>query len=318
MTEPLVYLNGRMVPASQAGLAVYDAGLVLGATVTEMTRTFGRRLFRLNDHLDRLFRSLEYVRINIGMSREELTRVSEELVARNLTADEESSELGLIHFVTPGPYRTYAGLGGGSVDERPTVCLHTFPLPYELWAERMQRGARLMTSPSHRHVPPQCYSANIKCRSRMQYYMADQEVRATDPQALALMLDLGGNVTETGGANFLIVERGTIVSPTLRNILPGVSRMTVIELAAELGIGCVEEDFPVERVLAADEAFLTSTPFCIMPVSQVNGTQIGADVPGAIVQRLTEAWSGKVGVDIVGQIVEGGERRRGERERTGA
>src|SRR4029078_3343936 len=99
----------------------------------------------------------------------------------------------------------------------------------------------------------------------MHDYLADPEARQVDPDAIALLLDLDGNVTETSGANFLIVEKGTIVSPTLRNTLPRVSRQTVIELAAKLGIPFVERDIQVYNVMNADEAFLASTPFCMMP-----------------------------------------------------
>ena len=106
--------------------------------------------------------------------------------------------------------------------------MHTFPLPFELWAEKLLSGIHLVT-PSIRHVPPQCYDPKMKCRSRMHYYLADQQARLVDRDAAALLLDLAGNVTETGAANFLIVEDGTIVSPSLRNTLPGVSRATVIE-----------------------------------------------------------------------------------------
>lgn len=308
MTEPLVYLNGRMRPASQASLAIYDAGIVLGATVTEMTRTFQGRLFRLEDHLARLYRSLKYVRIDIGLSPVELAAISEELVAQNSALLDEGEELGLIHFVTPGEYRTYAGSAGGAPAAGPTVCIHTFPLPYELWAEKLQQGARVVT-PSIRHVPPQCYDPKIKYRSRMHYYLADQEARAADPGASALLLDLDGNVTETSGANFLIVEQGAIVAPTLRNTLPGVSRRTVIELAGELGIPFAERDFQVYNVMTADEAFLTSTPFCVMPVSHINGALVGSDVPGPVVRRLQQEWSERVGLDIVDQIVRGAEQR---------
>src|SRR5262249_5586643 len=102
MTDTLVYLNGTMVPAAEAHLSIYDCGVVLGATVTEMTRTFKKRPFRLMDHLDRLFRSLRYTRMDIGMSREKLASISQELLAHNARALGEHEELGLIHFVTAG------------------------------------------------------------------------------------------------------------------------------------------------------------------------------------------------------------------------
>ena len=92
MSEPLVYLNGEMVSASQASLKIYDAGVVLGATVTEMTRTFRHQPFRLKDHVARLFRSLKYVRLDIGLSQEQLIAASRELLANNtklIAADDE-------------------------------------------------------------------------------------------------------------------------------------------------------------------------------------------------------------------------------------
>ena len=127
MTEPLVYLNGRMVPASEAHLAIFDAGIVLGASVTEMTRSFRKRLFRLDDHLDRLYRSLRYTRMDTGLSKEQLAGISQELVAHNARLLDDAGELGLIHFITAGEFPTYAGSAGRAARTTPTVCAHTFP-----------------------------------------------------------------------------------------------------------------------------------------------------------------------------------------------
>ena len=308
MSEPLIFLNGQMVPASEAHLNIYDAGIVLGATVTDMVRTFHHKLFRLDDHLERLARSLKYVRFDIGMTIDDLGDVGQELVEHNSQLIDPEDELGLIYFITPGEYPTYAGSAGHTARTVPTVCAHTFPLPFELWADNMQSGMHLVT-PSIRHVPPQCYDPNMKYRSRMHYYLADQEAHLVDPDASALLLDLDGNVTETGGANFLIVEKGTIVSPTLTNILQGISRMVVMELAQELGIPFKERDFQVFNVINADEAFTATTPVCAMPVTQINGLPIADGQPGPIYRRLMEAWSREVDLDIVQQITDGAKRR---------
>lgn len=302
MSEPLVFLNGKLIPASQASLKIYDAGIVLGATVTEMTRTFRHQPFRLEDHVARLFRSLKYVRLDIGMTQEQLVSASRELLANNTKLIASDDELGLIHFVTAGEYGSYVAVPGTPVRTGPTVCAHTFPMPFALWAERMKSGAHVVT-PSIRHVPPQCYDPKMKYRSRMHYFLADQEARLVDPQALALLLDLDGNVTETSGANFLIVENGTIVSPTLRNTLPGISRATVIELAEKLGIPFVERDIQVHSVMNADEAFLASTPYCLCPVTKINGVAIGDGQPGVVYRRLMSAWDDLVGLDIAGQFL---------------
>jgi branched-subunit amino acid aminotransferase/4-amino-4-deoxychorismate lyase len=302
MPEPLAFLNGRLVPFSEAHLPIYDAGIVLGATVTEMTRTFHKKPWRLGAHLDRLFRSLRYLRMDIGLSKDRLATISHELVAHNASLLGENDELGLIQFVTAGELPVYAGSASQTARTTPTVCAHTFRMPFELWARRMRYGQHLVT-PSIRHVPPQCFDPKMKYRSRMHYYLADQEARLVDPDAAALLLDLDGNVTETSGSNFLIVEQGAVVSPTTRNILPGVSRAMVVELCGKLGIPFVERDFQVYNMLNADEAFTSSTPYCLLPVTRINGAPIADGNPGPMFKRLLAAWSQEAGLDIEAQIL---------------
>jgi branched-chain amino acid aminotransferase len=280
----------------------------LGATVTELVRTFRKQLYRLEDHLSRLAHSLHYVRFDIGLTMPELAQTVRQLVAHNAGLLGPDEELGVVIFVTAGEYATYAGGAAGNVRTTPTVCAHTFPLPFELWAAKLQAGVHLVT-PSIRHVPPQCYDPKMKCRSRMHYYLADQEARLVDPDASALLLDLDGNVAETSAANFLMVEEGRIVSPSLRNTLPGVSRATVIELAAKLGIPFEVRDLQPFDAINAAEAFLASTPYCLMPVTKINGIAVGSGRPGPIYHRLIEAWSQLVGLDVLGQIIEGAKRR---------
>lgn len=99
MAEPVIYLNGKMIPESQAGLKVYDAGIVLGATTTEMTRTFRQKLFRIKNHIDRLYQSLRYMDLDIGMTPPEMIGLSKEITAHNAALIMPNQELGLIHFV---------------------------------------------------------------------------------------------------------------------------------------------------------------------------------------------------------------------------
>jgi branched-subunit amino acid aminotransferase/4-amino-4-deoxychorismate lyase len=246
--------------------------------------------------------------MDVRLSQEQLAAVSEQLVADNAALIHSEDELGLIHFITAGEHAMYAGGAGRPARTTPTVCVHTFPLPFALWAEKMRTGAHLVTPPT-RHVPPQCYDPKIKCRSRMHFYLADQEARFVDPDALALLLDLDGNVTETNGANLLIVKHGTIISPSPANTLPGVSRAMVRELAAQLRVGFTERDLQVFDVMNADEALLTSTPYCIMPATRINGAAIGDGQPGPMFRRLLTAWSDAVGVDIAVQVEQGARRR---------
>jgi branched-subunit amino acid aminotransferase/4-amino-4-deoxychorismate lyase len=301
MTEPLVYLNGHTVPASEARLPLYDAGLVMGATVSEMARTFRHRPFRLADHIDRLFRSLRYARLEIGLSKDEILDISCDLVNHNAKLLPEGGDLGIVQFVTSGEVPTYAGMMDHPPRLTPTVCVHTFPLVFELYAQRMQTGAHLVT-PSIRQIPSACIDPHMKCRSRMHYYLADKEAQLVDPEATALLLDLDGHVTETNAANFLMVERGTLVSPRFKATLPGISRATVIDLAGRLGLAFAERDLSVLEILGADEAFTASTPYCLMPVTKMNGVWIGDGRPGPIYRRLLDAWSQDVRLDIAKQI----------------
>jgi len=287
---------------SEARLTVFDLGIVLGATVTEMTRTFRHEPFRLDDHIARLYRSMKHCRFDPGFGPRKMRRLTMRVLEHNVALLPTAGELGMVHFVTAGQNLAYAGAAAGSVKLGPTVCVHSFPLRMSWMKEHFTKGVHVVT-PSIRHVPPMCVDPKMKNRSRLHFYLADNETHLVDPKATSLLLDLAGNITETSGANFLIVRNQAVLSPTLRNILPGISRQTVKELCAESGIPFIERDLQVYDVVNADEAFLTSTPYCIAPVTRINGIQIGNGAMGPITRRLLDAWSEKVGLDIVQQIM---------------
>jgi len=305
----IVYLNGRFVPESDAHISIYDMAVVLGATITEMMRTFNGKPYRLDDHIARLQRSLQYARIDIPMSPEELSAATMRVIKNNQQFLEEGCELSICYFVTGGEFRGYAGSAGRAPRTGPTVCIHTFPLPFHLFAAKMQYGAHAVT-PSIRAIPPQCVDPKMKCRSRMNFFLAEKEAQLVDPDAICLMLDLNGYVTESTGSNFLLVEKGKLVSPPPEAILWGISRQTVIELAQQLGIPYEERLFGVYDVMNADEAFTTTTPYAMCPVVKINGAPIGTGKPGPMFKRLIDAWSQIVGVDILRQIVDGADRTR--------
>lgn len=144
----------------------------------------------------------------------------------------------------------------------------------------------------------------MKYRSRLHWWIADQEVKEINPEAVTLLLDLDGNITETSGANFMLVKDGTIYSPTTNNILPGIARKTAIGLAHKLGVPVVETDLQLYDAITADEAFLTTTPICIGACTRINGIAIGDGKPGPIFERLLDAWNKEVNVDIRGQVLD--------------
>jgi branched-subunit amino acid aminotransferase/4-amino-4-deoxychorismate lyase len=298
MKEPWVYLNGEWLAASKAALSLIDAGFVLGATIAEQLRSFHGKIFRLEEHLARLEHSLQRLGLDPKIERGALAELAREIVARNHRLLEPGDDLGLSIFITPGEYPAYSSSPGPTT---PTVCLHTYLLPFRYWAEKYRVGQFLATT-SVRQVPPECWPSEIKCRSRMHYYLADREASQHHPGSRALMLDRDGNVTEASTANLLIYrcEEG-LISPASSKILPGISLLELRELAEKLQIPCVERNFTPEEVAGADEVLLSSTPFCVLPATRLNGSPIADGRPGEIFNKLLAAWSEVVGIDIVRQ-----------------
>ncbi|HVU88148.1 MAG TPA: aminotransferase class IV [Pirellulales bacterium] len=296
--EAIAYLNGRFVPQSEVRIPVYDAGFMLGATVSEQLRTFAGKLFRLPEHLARLEESLAIVGTPLPIARDELAGIAEELVARNHALLPAGDDLGLSLFVTPGPYAT---LAGPDVAPGPTLGLHTYPLPFPLWREKYEGGERLMT-PQIRQVPAECWPAQLKCRSRMHYYLADKEASRNYPGSRALLLDLAGHVLETSTANILVYDRARgLRIPPARTVLPGISLAATLGLADALGVAVSEAPLTVADVESADEVLLASTPYCLLPVTRINGHAIGTGRPGDTYARLLAGWNTLSGLDVAEQ-----------------
>jgi len=302
MNEPIVFLKTGFVPASQASLNIYDLGVVLGATLTEFTRTFAHQLFRLDDHVKRLYRSLKYANIKLPFGPDEMLARSNELIAHNTALLKPEADLGIVHFVTPGENLLYAGSAAAAGPLTPTIVIHSFPLPFAAWRHLMAEGAHVVT-PSVRHIPPECLDPKTKNRSRLDWWLADQQTHTMDPKAISLLLDLRGNLTECAGSNFVIVKDRTIYTPTSRNILEGVSLVTVREIAPTLGLQWVEKDLQPYDVINADEAWLTTTPYCLAPAVKINGIPIGAGKIGPVYHEMATAWSERIGFDFRQQIL---------------
>lgn len=303
MNEPIAYLNGRFVPQSQATLSVTDLGVVAGASVTEMARTFRHELFQLAPHLERLEHSLSAIEINLPLNRDELTALCQHVVRENAKLIPADHDLGLVIFVTAGQNLTYLGRAGLAAAKTPTVCVHTFPLPFELWADKYASGLHLITT-SIKCPDDDVIPASIKHRNRLHWILADQQVKKQDPAAMAIMTDSDGYLTETATGNICVVEGTTIVTPE-QHILRGVSRHVVADLATSLGMSFAYGRVTPDDLSRSKEAFLTSTPHCLLPITRFNGREIGDGRPGPVFQSLIEAWSRLVNVDIINQMTRG-------------
>jgi branched-subunit amino acid aminotransferase/4-amino-4-deoxychorismate lyase len=307
MAEPIAYLNGQFVPVSQAALSVFDLGVVAGAAVTEMVRTFRHIPFRLNQHLDRFYHSLDLLQFDPRLNRSELESICLRVIRENARLIPAEHDLGLVFFVTMGKNLTYLGGMGAEMAKTPSVCVHTFPLPFELWAEKYQTGVHLVAT-SGKCLPDDVLDSRIKHRNRLHWYVADQQAKQIDPAAMAVLTDNEGCLTETGTGNLCVVEGETILTPE-RNVLRGVSRDVVGELAASLGMTLGFTRITSDDLMQSKEAFITSTPLCLLPVTKFNQQPIRDGKPGPVFQRLMNAWNEMVGLDIIEQMQTGARSR---------
>lgn len=296
--SPLAYLNGEFVAADEAQLPVWDRGVVQGACVTEMIRTFQRVPFRLEDHLARLRSSLAYLGVFLAESDGELASIIQRLIESRAAGLAPRADLGIVILVTPGSIPMYAG--DVPVSTSATICIHTFSLPFRQWAGKYQSGQALVV-PSIRQIPKEILDPRFKYRSRLHWYLADREAHSVDPQAVALLQNAHGSLTETNSGNFFIVQQGRVRTARETDVLPGISQQFVKELAQVLEIPYEVGDISVECALQAEEAFVTSTTYCVLPVTRLNQQVIGNGTPGQVTQRLLNRWSKHVGFDIVHQ-----------------
>ena len=299
--QRIVYLNGAFVPESEAKIPIKDQGFKFGDAVFDTTRTFGHRIFRLREHLERFERSLRYLKLDPGHTVDDFISVSEEVVRRNLPLLDGDDD----YWVTQ---RVSRGLADGDRESWPdwpqtTVIVECTPLPLSARAGLYRDGIAVIT-PSVRRVAPEMASPRAKSHNYINLILGELEVAAQNPAALSILLDRDGNLAEGKGSNIFLVSEGRLRTPRERFVLPGVSRQVTCELAARCGLEVEACDIDLFDAYNADEAFITSTSFCICPVRSINGRNTGcADIPGPVTRRLIDAYVELVEFDWYGQYL---------------
>ncbi|MQF69629.1 branched-chain amino acid aminotransferase [SAR202 cluster bacterium AD-804-J14_MRT_500m] len=293
--ERVVYLNGEILAESQAKISFRDLGFLHGDAVFDTTRTFNGKIFKLQEHIDRLFKSLKYMRIDPGLTKETFSTVTTQVVEQNLKVLDRGDDYWVSQRIT-------RGVRGTGLPLKPTVLIECTPLPLADRAHYFRDGLPVVV-PSVRRTPPEAMSPRAKVHNYVNLELAELEVKAQNPDAWAILLDMRGNIAEGPGSNFFMVKDNVVITPKEQYILGGISRQTAMELAQELDIEVLEADIDLYDVYTADEAFVTSTSFCICPVSSINGSKMGEEVPGPVTDRLQKAYSGLVGMDFVDQYL---------------
>ena len=291
------HINGKLVQGKDAAVSVYDRGIQWGDAVYDSIRTYNGAPFRLDYRTDRFFRSLYYARIDPGITKEELKSAMRKVIEANKPLLASSDDLAFNYYVSRGSMTLTDGLTPAG-----TVAIFPRLIPFASYARSYIRGAPGVAPPTRR-TPPQCLSPQAKASNKVNHTLAELEARAFNPDAYAIMLDLDGNIAEGSGANFLFVSDGGVKVPDTRFVLDGADMGAVLELASGLGIPSEEGTYSTYDLYNAQEAFLTTNSFGILPIVSFNGLPIGTGRVGPITRRLMDAWTDLVGMDFVAQAI---------------
>jgi branched-chain amino acid aminotransferase len=303
LNNRLVFFNGRFIDEKNAKLSIYDSALMFGDMVFEMTRSFNQKQFLLEEHIDRLLSGLKILRIKIKYSKNELIKICEETVSKNKNSLSSDDEHRLMIDVSRGLLGIYEDTQ--KENKGPNVIVADFPLKWTVkgMSGLFKNGINLVIT-SQRAIPPMYMDPKIKNRSRMFYLNANIEASLfKGKNNWALLLDANGFIAEGTGNNFFMVKDGKVFTPKGIHALRGITRNYVIKLCNELKIPVSETDIEPFDVYSADEAFVTATPFCMLPVLSLNSLKIGTGRRGKIFDKILKFWSEKVEIDIEKQII---------------
>ncbi len=275
-----VSINGKLVPAAEATVSVFDHGLLYGDGVFEGMRIYGGKVFRLEEHIDRLYESARAICLEIPIDAEAMIAATIETVAANELQD------GYVRLIVTRGVGTL-GLGPDRCDHPQVIIIADTIALYP--AEYYEKGLEIITSSVIRNHPA-ALSPRIKSLNYLNNIMAKIEgMQAGCVEAL--MLNHKGEVAECTGDNIFVVKKGELYTPPLEaGILAGITRDTVIELAKEAGIPTHETPLTKHDIYIADECFLTGSAAEVISVVKLDSRQIGDGKPGEMTKSLKKAF----------------------------
>ncbi|MGI5901322.1 MAG: branched-chain-amino-acid transaminase [Desulfitobacteriia bacterium] len=276
----IIYSNGKFVDSKETTISVFDHGFLYGDGVFEGIRAYKGRVFRLKEHIDRLYESAAIILLDIGISRREMMDIVCETVRRNNLKD--------------AYIRLVVSRGVGDLGLDPLKCskagIYCIAGNITLYPQSMyENGLEIVTATTRRNSND-ALSPRIKSLNYLNNILAKIEANKAGVTE-ALMLNQEGYVCEATGDNVFLVKDGVLITPpAYAGILKGITRDAVIELAQEQGIPVKEELFNLSDVYCADECFLTGTAAELIPVIKVDSRVIGDGKPGPIFKKLLAAY----------------------------
>jgi branched-chain amino acid aminotransferase len=284
-----VYINGEMVPASQATMPVYSWGFIYGDGVFEGLPVVDGRCFRLHDHIDRLLASARYVMIPSPSHEEWVDAVM-------MTAQASKLRDG---YMRPILSRGVGMMGTRHMDSLGRPDAVVIPQRESVRGAdevaQMQVSARILTI---RRTPPQCLESRAKLCNYQNNIMAVLEQRRLGAD-VGIMLDIAGFIAETAAANLFAVHGDRISTPRRHNVLNGITRATVMDIVAREGSAVDERDLTPFDLYSADEVFLTASLDGLTPVTDIDGRSIGSGRMGPVSRHLLETYNAMLGTEGV-------------------
>jgi branched-chain amino acid aminotransferase len=273
--ELLIYLNGKFVPKNEARTSIYDHGFLYGDGVFEGIRAYNGRVFRLDEHLDRMYDSAKAIDLAIPLSKEEMKNAIIETLKKNKLRDA---------YIRPIVTRGDGDLG---LDPRKCPKPNVFIITQEwsaMYGDLYEKGLVGVTVGIRRNAP-EALPPNIKSLNYLNNILAKIEANVKGGDE-AIMIDVHGNVSEGSGDNIFIVKNHKILTPPALNNLRGITRAAAIELADKEGIDLTETNLGLFDIYTADEVFVTGTAAEIAPITKIDGRIIGDGKPGKITKKL--------------------------------
>jgi branched-chain amino acid aminotransferase len=275
----IIYLDGAYLPKEEAKVSVFDHGLLYGDGVFEGIRAYNGRVFRLDEHLDRLYDSAKTIDLAIPIAKAEMADAIREVLRRN---DLRNA------YIRPIVTR---GVGDLGLDprkcERPTVIIIAVEWG-AMYGDLYEKGLTAVTV-SIRRNPAEALPPNVKSLNYLNNILAKIEANCKGGDE-AIFFDTNGYLSEGSGDNIFVVKNGEIVTPPTLNNLRGVTRLVALECAADLGITVVERNMGYFDLYSADEVFVTGTAAEVGPIVTIDGRTIGSGRPGPVTRQLMSAF----------------------------
>jgi len=274
-----IYIDGKFYPKEEAKVSVFDHGFLYGDGVFEGIRAYSGRIFRLEEHLDRLYDSAKTIDLAVPISKEEMTAAIIETCKKNNLTNA---------YIRPIVSR---GVGDLGLDPRKCPKASVVIMAVEwgaMYGDLYEKGLKAVTV-SVRRNPAEALPPNVKSLNYLNNILAKIEANCKGGDE-AIFFDTNGYISEGSGDNIFVIKNGVIITPPTLNNLRGITRMVALEIATSLGITVHERNMGYYDLYCADEVFVTGTAAEVAPITWIDGRTIGNGKPGPITRQCMEQF----------------------------